>query len=78
MIVNQKQLVARLLPQYQTCTKLINYIYNVQQLRAARLDFSAAARVLGQIGKPLSGCATSAQKPRLSTTRGTGYGLTPT
>ncbi len=45
--ISLKEIVKRLLPRFEECLKLINYIYNVQQTRAARLDFSAAAKVLG-------------------------------
>ena len=45
--INIKEFVPRLLPQYWDLVKLINYIYNVQRIRAARLDFGAAAKVLG-------------------------------
>ncbi len=37
----------RLTPRYGEIMKLINYIYSVQSTEAERLDFSAAARVLG-------------------------------
>lgn len=45
--INGKEFLKRMLPRYTEYSKLINYIYNVQQTRAARLDFSAAAKVLG-------------------------------
>lgn len=77
MIVNQKQLVARLLPQYQTCTKLINYIYNVQQLRAARLDFSAAARVLGVDWKTVKRLCDKCAKAEIIYYEGDGLRLNP-
>ena len=45
--VSVKQVVVRLIPKYGDIMKLINYIYTVQKTDASRLDFSAAAKVLG-------------------------------
>lgn len=45
--INVAKLVYGLVPQFRNYTKLINYIYSVQKTRTARLDFSAAAKVLG-------------------------------
>lgn len=77
MKVNTKQLVARLLPQYPTCTQLINYIYNVQELRAARLDFSAAARVLGADWKTVKRLCDKLAKNEVIYYEGDGLRLNP-
>lgn len=45
--INEKMLVPRLIPHYVDYTRLIYHIYGVQGTRAARLDFAAAAKVLG-------------------------------
>lgn len=77
MLVNQKQLVTRLLPQYPTCTKLVNYIYSVQQLRAARLDFSAAAKVLGADWKTVKRLCDKCAKAEVIYYEGDGLRLNP-
>lgn len=77
MIVNQKQLITRLFPRYQTCTKLITYIYSVQQLRAARLDFSAAAKVLGADWKTVKRLCDKLAKAEVVYYEGDGLRLNP-
>ena len=45
--VNVKMLVPRLVPHFEEYMRLVRYIHSVQGTNAARLDYAAAAKVLG-------------------------------
>lgn len=75
--VSAKQLFIRLLPRYAEYVKLINYIYNLQQLRAARLDFGAAAKVLGADWKTVKRICDKLAKSEILYYEGDGLRLNP-
>lgn len=72
-----KELVKRLLPQYADCIKLISYIYNVQQTKVARLDFSATAKVLGADWKTVKRLCDKLAKAEVVYYEGDGLRLNP-
>ena len=73
--VSLKQVLTRLTPKYGELMKLINYIYSVQGVEAERLDFSAAAKVLGTDWKSIKRACDKLAKAQIIYYEGDGLRL---
>lgn len=73
--VSLKQVLTRLTPKYGEFMKLINYIYSIQGTEAARLDFSAAAKVLGADWKTVKRLCDKLAKAQIIYYEGAGLRL---
>lgn len=75
--VSLKQVLTRLTPKYGELMQLINYVYSVQGVEWGRLDFSAAAKILGTDWKSIKRACDKLAKAEIIFYESSGLRLNP-